>query len=83
MIILITFLLNYTFFIYLLGPEIPMWKTLSPEFQDFLDRCLQVNVDSRFSADQLLKHPFMAKATTLRSLIPLIKEAQRILQKEF
>ncbi|ODN04138.1 Serine/threonine-protein kinase PAK 2 [Orchesella cincta] len=63
-------------------PDIPDWNKLSREFQDFLDRCLQENVDARFSAAQLLEHPFLSKAVATRSLIPLIKEAQRVLHKE-
>jgi len=63
-------------------PEIPDWNKLTREFQDFLDRCLQESVDARFSAAQLLEHPFLKKAVATRSLIPLIKEAQRVLHKE-
>lgn len=63
-------------------PEIQDWHKLSREFQDFLDRCLQVHVDARFSAAQLLEHPFLKKAVATRSLIPLIKEARRVLHKE-
>ena len=63
-------------------PEIPEWDKLTPEFQDFLDRCLEVNVDKRDSAEQLLQHRFLQKAAPLRTLIPLIREARRILQKD-
>jgi p21-activated kinase 1 len=63
-------------------PEIPSWNDLSEEFRDFLNHCLDVVVDTRYTADKLLEHPFLQKATTLRSLVPLIKEAQRILRKE-
>jgi p21-activated kinase 1 len=63
-------------------PEIPNWQKLSPEFQDFLDQALQVNVDTRASAEALLSHPFLRKCAPLKTLIPLIREAQRILRKE-
>ena len=63
-------------------PEIPEWDTLTAEFQDFLDRCLQVNVDQRDSAEQLLQHKFLQKAAPLSSLVPLIREARRILHKD-
>ncbi|CAG7723889.1 unnamed protein product, partial [Allacma fusca] len=36
------------------GPHIPSWDKQTPEFQDFLDHCLEVDVDTRYSADQLL-----------------------------
>ncbi|XP_069694689.1 serine/threonine-protein kinase PAK 3 [Periplaneta americana] len=62
-------------------PQIPRWKSLSPEFQDFLDRCLQVDVDKRASADELLSHPFLENCMELGSLTPLIRAAQKILRK--
>ncbi|ODM96137.1 Serine/threonine-protein kinase PAK 2 [Orchesella cincta] len=64
-------------------PEIPEWDKLSPDFQHFIDRCLEVSVEKRFSAAGLLSHPFLLNlAGDTRSLVPLIMEAQRILQKE-
>lgn len=36
-------------------PEIKDKDKLSPVFQDFLDKCLDVDVDNRCSADELLK----------------------------
>lgn len=62
-------------------PQIKRWDSLSPELQDFLDRCLQVDVDARASADELLKHPFLQDCAKLSSLTPLIRAAQRILCK--
>jgi len=64
-------------------PEIPDWEKHSPEFQAFLDGCLRVEVNERLSAAQLLKHPFLDKAASTKSLVPLIREAQRVLRKEF
>ncbi|OAD60298.1 Serine/threonine-protein kinase PAK 1 [Eufriesea mexicana] len=64
-------------------PSIPRWDTLSPTFQNFLERCLAVEVDERATADELLSHPFLENCAELTSLIPLIRTAQRILHKMF
>ncbi|XP_013382835.1 serine/threonine-protein kinase PAK 1 isoform X2 [Lingula anatina] len=57
-------------------PEIKEKHKLSPIFQDFLDRCLEVDVERRASASELLKHPFLRLAKPLASLIPLILAAK-------
>lgn len=57
-------------------PEIKDKEKLSPVFQDFLDKCLEVDVDSRFSASELLKHPFLKLSRPLASLQPLIVAAK-------
>lgn len=62
-------------------PEIPTWDKMAPDFKDFLDQCLQVDVHKRASAEDLLQHPFLNKAMNLRTLTPLIKAAQKILHK--
>lgn len=36
-------------------PEIPGREKLSPLFDDFLDQCLEVDVDKRATASQLLQ----------------------------
>ncbi|XP_060068641.1 serine/threonine-protein kinase PAK 1-like isoform X3 [Ylistrum balloti] len=61
-------------------PDIKEKNKLSPVFQDFLDKCLEVDVDKRCSASELLKHPFLRLAKPLANLQPLIlaaKEAQK------
>ncbi|KAG5453499.1 Serine/threonine-protein kinase PAK 3 [Clonorchis sinensis] len=46
---------------------------LSPELLNFLDRCLEVDVQLRASAANLLKHPLiLTKSKHVQSLIPLI-----------
>ncbi|CAH1781149.1 unnamed protein product [Owenia fusiformis] len=57
-------------------PEIKDKHKLSPVFQDFLDRCLEVDVDKRPSASEFLRHPFLRLAKPLASLHPLILAAK-------
>ncbi|XP_063233935.1 serine/threonine-protein kinase Pak [Bacillus rossius redtenbacheri] len=57
-------------------PEIKEKEKLSPIFQDFLDQCLEVDVDDRSAASELLKHPFLKLARPLASLTPLIMAAK-------
>lgn len=42
-------------------PEIKEKEKLSPVFQDFLNQCLEVEVDRRASAMELLKVSFLNK----------------------
>jgi len=56
-------------------PEIKEREKLSPIFQDFLDKCLETNVEKRPSAAELLRHPFLKLARPLISLNPLILAA--------
>lgn len=63
-------------------PDIKSWNKLSANLQDFLDCCLQVEVDKRASADELLEHKFLDDCMELRTLTPLIKAARRILKRD-
>lgn len=44
--------------------------------QDFLDKCLEVDVEKRWTASELLKHSFMRIAKPLVTLNPLILAAR-------
>ncbi|XP_017470995.1 PREDICTED: serine/threonine-protein kinase PAK 1 isoform X1 [Rhagoletis zephyria] len=57
-------------------PEIKEKEKLSTVFQDFLDQCLEVDVERRASAHDLLKHSFLKLARPLASLTPLIMAAK-------
>jgi serine/threonine protein kinase len=57
-------------------PEIKDRDKLTIEFQDFLDSCLEVDVDVRQTASELLRHRFLLKAKPLTSLTPLILAAK-------
>lgn len=62
-------------------PDIKSWEKLSPHLQDFLDCCLQVEVDKRATADELLRHPFLDDCSELKALVPNIKAAKKVLRK--
>ena len=57
-------------------PEIKERDKLSPVFLDFLDKCLEVDVDKRWTASELLRHPFIRMARPLATLNPLILAAR-------
>jgi serine/threonine protein kinase len=60
-------------------PEIENKESLSKEFQHFLDCCLEIDVEKRWNATQLLKHPFLKQAKPLSSLTPLINAAKEVI----
>jgi len=61
-------------------PEIENKESLSVEFQDFLSCCLEVDIEKRWSATQLLKHRFLKNSKPLSSLTPLILAAREVLE---
>ncbi|KAJ8982337.1 hypothetical protein NQ317_009453 [Molorchus minor] len=62
-------------------PTITRWQGLSPKLQSFIDLCLQVDVDRRATAQDLLSHEFLESRMELRTLTPLIRAARKILRK--
>ncbi|XP_068577086.1 STE20-like serine/threonine-protein kinase isoform X2 [Cebidichthys violaceus] len=54
----------------------------SPEFNDFLRRALDKNVDNRWGTLQLLQHPFVTSVTDSRPLRELIAEAKAEVTEE-
>ena len=59
-------------------PPIKSWKNLSDHFQAFLERCLEKDVEKRASAAELLVHPFLSKAVTSDSIVPLVKAVKEL-----
>ena len=63
-------------------PEIKEAAKLSEELKDFLERCLQVDVEQRATAEELLEHPFLLKDDGLSTLKQNILAARTVLQKQ-
>uniref|UniRef100_A0A0N4ZAI5 non-specific serine/threonine protein kinase n=1 Tax=Parastrongyloides trichosuri TaxID=131310 RepID=A0A0N4ZAI5_PARTI len=61
-------------------PEVKKKHQLSPEFNDFLDRCLVVNPEERADSFELLEHPFIRKAKPQSSLVPYIKAVKDLVK---
>ncbi|XP_067841782.1 serine/threonine-protein kinase PAK 1 isoform X2 [Heptranchias perlo] len=57
-------------------PELQNPEKLSSVFRDFLNRCLEMDVEKRGSAKELLQHQFLKLAKPLSSLTPLILAAK-------
>ncbi|KAF9578973.1 p21 protein (Cdc42 Rac)-activated kinase, partial [Lunasporangiospora selenospora] len=57
-------------------PALQHPEKLSIEFTDFLKKCLEVDPDRRPTATELLRHPFITRAHSVRTLSPLIKAAK-------
>ncbi|XP_066517490.1 STE20-like kinase b [Hoplias malabaricus] len=54
----------------------------SPEFSDFLRHCLDKNLDNRWSAAQLLQHPFVSSVADNKPVRELIAEAKAEVTEE-
>ncbi|XP_076846920.1 serine/threonine-protein kinase PAK 1 [Brachyhypopomus gauderio] len=57
-------------------PELQNPEKLSSVFRDFLNCCLEMDVEKRGSAKELLQHQFLKVAKPLSSLTPLILAAK-------
>lgn len=63
-------------------PELQNPEQLSDVFKDFLSRCLEMSVDTRASASELLQHEFLKKAAPLSTIVPLIKAAKQAIASQ-
>eukprot|EP01117_Protostelium_nocturnum_P010221 TRINITY_DN3664_c0_g1_i1.p1 TRINITY_DN3664_c0_g1~~TRINITY_DN3664_c0_g1_i1.p1 ORF type:complete len:439 (-),score=110.89 TRINITY_DN3664_c0_g1_i1:52-1368(-) len=61
------------------APRLKDTKKWSPDFQDFLSKCLQKNPDDRSAAKELLYHPFILQGSSTQILSPLVKKCLPIL----
>ncbi|KAF9354894.1 signal transducing kinase of the PAK [Mortierella sp. AD094] len=57
-------------------PSLQHPERLSSDFTNFLAQCLEVDPEKRPTATELLKHPFLVRAHSVRTLAPLIKAAK-------
>jgi serine/threonine protein kinase len=57
-------------------PALQNPEGLSDDFKDFLASSLEVDPEKRPTAKELLKHPFIMKGASVRTLAPLIKAAK-------
>ncbi|XP_076355280.1 serine/threonine-protein kinase PAK 3-like isoform X2 [Tachypleus tridentatus] len=62
-------------------PNIKYTDYLSSVFKDFLDRCVEFDEDKRYSASELLKHPFMDLAEEWKLYKPLIVTAAKCVEE--
>ncbi|XP_064000511.1 STE20-like serine/threonine-protein kinase isoform X3 [Pogoniulus pusillus] len=62
-------------------PTLAQPSKWSADFKDFLKRCLEKNVDARWSATQLLQHPFVT-VTSNKPIRELIAEAKAEVTEE-
>ncbi|KAF9199395.1 signal transducing kinase of the PAK, partial [Haplosporangium sp. Z 27] len=57
-------------------PSLQHPEKISADFTSFLGQCLEVDAEKRPTATELLRHPFLVKAHSVRTLAPLIKAAK-------
>ncbi|KAE8590434.1 hypothetical protein XENTR_v10018065 [Xenopus tropicalis] len=57
-------------------PTLAQPSRWSPEFNDYLKKCLEKNVDARWTTTQLLQHPFVSVVNSNKPLRELIAEAK-------
>ncbi|KFP42161.1 STE20-like serine/threonine-protein kinase, partial [Chlamydotis macqueenii] len=62
-------------------PALAQPSKWSSDFKDFLKKCLEKNVDARWSASQLLQHPFVT-VTSNKPIRELIAEAKAEVTEE-
>ncbi|NXI41849.1 SLK kinase, partial [Galbula dea] len=62
-------------------PTLAQPSKWSPDFKDFLKKCLEKNVDARWNAAQLLQHPFVT-VTSNKPIRELIAEAKAEVTEE-
>jgi len=62
-------------------PTISAWDDISEEYKDFIDHCLEVEADKRWTSEQLLDHPFLKTTVDPKNFEKLIKAAKKEREK--
>lgn len=60
-------------------PRLKDPKKWSPDFLDFLEKCLQMDPAHRAPAKELLRHPFILKGSSAQILEPFVKKCLPVL----
>ncbi|XP_071312573.1 serine/threonine-protein kinase PAK 2-like [Agelaius tricolor] len=63
-------------------PQLRQPNRFSPCLRDFLSCCLQTDEEQRWSAKELLQHPFVTSAKPASTLVPLINSVMKKKKKE-
>jgi p21-activated kinase 1 len=63
-------------------PELKNKEKLSDNLIDFFNCCLEVEVEKRATATELLNHPYLQACSELSTLTPLIKASRKILKRD-
>ncbi|XP_054509274.2 serine/threonine-protein kinase PAK 3-like [Agelaius phoeniceus] len=63
-------------------PQLRQPNRFSPCLRDFLSCCLQTDQERRWSAKELLQHPFVTSAKPVSTLVPLINSVMKKKKKE-
>ncbi|XP_071312578.1 serine/threonine-protein kinase PAK 3-like [Agelaius tricolor] len=63
-------------------PQLRQPNRFSPCLRDFLSCCLQTDEERRWSAKELLQHPFVTSAKPVSTLVPLINSVMKKKKKE-
>lgn len=64
------------------SPQLRQPKLFSALLRHFLNCCLQTNEERRWSAKELLQHPFVTSAKPASSLVPLIESLKKWKEEE-
>eukprot|EP01118_Nematostelium_gracile_P016092 TRINITY_DN6586_c0_g1_i1.p1 TRINITY_DN6586_c0_g1~~TRINITY_DN6586_c0_g1_i1.p1 ORF type:complete len:742 (-),score=243.03 TRINITY_DN6586_c0_g1_i1:39-2264(-) len=62
-------------------PDLKEANKWSPEFKDFLKKCLEKEPTARPDAAELLRHPFLRKTAHHREIVSVIQQAKKTKEK--